>query len=55
MAIVFFLFLRSIHFFRDRVSLSHSGWSGTHCVEQSVLELTEIHLLLPLSAEIKGI
>jgi len=31
-----------------------SGWPGTHYVDQNGLELTEIHLSLPLNAGIKG-
>jgi hypothetical protein len=34
--------------FPDRVSLCNSGCSGTHSVDQVGLELTEIHLSLPL-------
>lgn len=37
------------------VSLCRSGCPGTHCIDQTGLELTKIHLLLPPpNAEIKG-
>jgi hypothetical protein len=34
--------------FRDRVSLCFPGFYGTHSVGQADLELTDIHLPLPL-------
>ena len=40
--------------FRDKVSLVIFGCPGTHSVDQAGLELTEIHLRLPLGAGIKG-
>lgn len=34
-------------FFGDKVSQCSLDWSGTQCVDQVVLELTDIYLYLP--------
>lgn len=34
-------------FFWDRVSLQSPGCSGTHCIDQASLELTDLYLSLP--------
>lgn len=49
------IFCFSLSAFWDRVSLCRLGSPGTHFLDKVSLELTDVHLLLPVSSIIKSV